>query len=146
METTVMRARTSRVTGRWRPRAVQRLGVTAGFTLTGAGAGLAAATATVGNTWARTAWAVVGGVAGLAGGTMADRFHQRRQDRAEAERQRDSALGPIATEQAREGSVFDLLLAASEVAPLWGRRADLAWLEKWWDDTGACPVAVVTGP
>ena len=55
-------------------------------------------------------------------------------------------LGPIATEQAREGSVFNLLLATSEVTPLWGRRADLDWLEKWWDDPGGCPVAVVTGP
>ena len=50
---------------------------------------------------------------------MADRFHQRRQAKAEAERQRDTVLGPIATAQAREGSVFDLLLATSGVTPLW---------------------------
>jgi tetratricopeptide (TPR) repeat protein len=120
--------------------------MTAGFALVGAGAGLAAATAAIGNTWVRTAWAVAGGVVGLVGGTMADRFRQRRQAKAEAERQRDSVLGPIASEQAREDSVFDLLLASSEVTPLWGRKADLAWLEKWRDDPGGHPVAVVTGP
>ena len=76
---------------------------------------------------------------------MADRFRQRRQAKAEAECQCDSVLGPIATEQAREGSVFNLLLATSEVTPLWGRRADLDWWSLW-DDPGGCPVAVVTGP
>ena len=140
-----MKNRINNVAGR-QPGLVQRLGMTAGFALVGAGAGLAAATATIGNTWVRTAWAVAGGVVGLVGGTMADRFHRHRQAKAEAERQRDSVLGPIANEQAREGSVFDLLLASSEVTPLWGRRADLAWLEKWWDDPSGYPVAVVTGP
>lgn len=123
-----------------------RLGVIAGFTLVGAGAGLTAATATVANVWIRTALAVVGGAAGLAGGAMTDRFSQRRQGRAEAERERSLALSRVIPEQVQTDSVFDLLLASSEVTPFWGRRADLTWLEKWLDDPQACPVAVVTGP
>ena len=131
---------------RRRPGLAQRLGVIAGFMLVGAGAGLTAATATVGNTWARTAYAIVGGAAGLVGGTIMDLSDQRRQARAKAERERSSVLGPIVTEQANERSVFDALLATSAVTPFWDRRSDLAWLEKWWEDPRACPVAVVTGP
>jgi hypothetical protein len=107
------RRRGTNIAGRRRPGSVQRLGVIAGFTLAGAGAGLTAATATVGNTWARTACAIAGGAAGLVGGTMTDRFHQRRQARAEAERQRSSVLSSVVTDRAREGSIFDLLLATS---------------------------------
>lgn len=70
MEMTAMKNRINKVAGR-RPGPVQRRGVAAGFALAGAATGLGAATATIGNTWIRMAWAVACGVAGLVGGTMA---------------------------------------------------------------------------
>lgn len=68
---------------------------------------------------ARTARAAAGGVARLAGGAIEDGFQQHQQAKADAER--DSVLGSIATDQAREDRVFELLFATSEVRPVLSR-------------------------
>lgn len=91
--------------------------------------------------------AAVGAVAGLAAAILADRVYQRREARAAALRARKDVLDALVADPAGEGSVFDVLLATStKAAPFRGRQADLAWLERWWDDPKQQPVVVVTGP
>ena len=61
-------------------------------------------------------------------------------------RARDGVLDTLRADPHYKGSVFNVLLATStEAAPFRGRKDDLAWLDRWWDDPTR-PVAVVTGP
>jgi tetratricopeptide (TPR) repeat protein len=119
--------------------------VGAALILAGLGAGLAAAFAPSSSWLVRAASAAAGGVAGVLGGFWVGQIYERRQDRAAARRARDDVLDPLSADSSNNGSVFDVLLATStEAAPFRGRKDDLAWLERWWDNPR--PVVVVAGP
>jgi len=108
-------------------------------------AGLAAAFAPSSSWLVRAASAAAGGVAGVLGGFWVGQVYQRRQDRAAALRARDDVLDALRIDSSNKGSVFDVLLATStEAAPFRGRKDDLAWLNRWWEDPNQL-VAVVTG-
>ena len=123
-----------------------RAAISGALIIAGVGAGLAGAFETSGSWLVRGVVAAVGAVAGLAAAIGVDRFYQRREARAAALRARDDVLEELVAEPASGGSVFDVLLATStEAAPFRGRRDDLAWLERWWDDPGQL-IVMVTGP
>ena len=124
-----------------------RAAVGAALILAGLGAGVAGAFAASTSWLVRAAGAAVGAVAGLAAAIWVDRAYQRREAREAALRAREDVLDSLVADPASEGSVFDVLLATStEAAPFRGRRDDLAWLERWWDDPKQPAVVVVTGP
>jgi tetratricopeptide (TPR) repeat protein len=61
-------------------------------------------------------------------------------------RARDGVLDAVVSDPPNQGSVFAVLLATStEAAPFRGRRAELTWLGRWWDDPHQPPLMVVTG-
>jgi tetratricopeptide (TPR) repeat protein len=123
-----------------------RAAVGGALILAGAGAGVAGAFAASTSGLVRAVSAAVGAVAGLAAAIWADRAYQRREAREAAVRARADVLDALVADPPGEGSVFDVLLATSTgAAPFRGRRADLAWLGRWWDDPKQ-PLVVVTGP
>jgi hypothetical protein len=124
-----------------------RAAVGAALILAGLGAGVAGAFAASTSGLIRAAAAAVGAVAGLVAAIVADRAYQRREAREAALRAREDVLDALVADPASEGSIFDVLLATStEAAPFRGRRDDLAWLDRWWDDLKRPAVVVVTGP
>ena len=123
-----------------------RAAVGAALIFAGLGAGTAGASVASASWLVRAAGAAVGAVAGLGAAIWADRTYQRREAEMAALRARDAVLGVLRADPPNKGSVFDLLLATSTAAaPFRGRRDDLAWLDRWWDEANQ-PVVVVTGP
>lgn len=123
-----------------------RAAVGGALILAGVSAGIAGAFAASTSWLVRAVGAAVAAVAGLAAAIWVDRAYQRREAKAAALRAREDVLDALVADPASEGSVFDVLLAtSSEAAPFRGRRGDLAWLDRWWDDPEQ-PVVVVTGP
>jgi Tetratricopeptide repeat len=123
-----------------------RAAVGAALILAGFGAGVAGASQASTSWLVRAAGAAVGAVAGLVAAIWVDRADQRREARMTALRVRDGALDVLRTDPPNKGSVFDVLLATStEAAPFRGRKDDLAWLNRWWDNPNQ-QIAVVSGP
>jgi hypothetical protein len=124
-----------------------RTAVGAALILAGFGAGIAGAFATSTSWPVRAAGAAIGAVAGLAAAIWVDRAYQLREARRAALRAREDVLDALVADPASEGSVFDTLLATgTKAAPFRGRKDDLAWLDRWWNDPKQPAVAVVTGP
>jgi hypothetical protein len=121
--------------------------VGAALILAGVGAGVGGWLAPSTSWLARAVGAGVGAVAGLAAAIWVDRISQRREARKAALGARDDVLDALVADPAGEGSIFEVLLATSmEAAPFRGRRDDLAWLDRWWEDPKQAPVVVVSGP
>ena len=124
-----------------------RAAVGGALILAGLGAGVAGAFAASTSGLVRGVGAGVGAVAGLAAAIWVDRASERREGRRAAVRAREKVLDATVADPAAEGSVFDAMLATSTKAPPFrGRRDDLAWLERWWDDPKQPAIAMVTGP
>ena len=121
--------------------------VGAALILAGVGAGVSGWLAPSTSWLARAVGAGVGAVAGLIAAIWVDRISQRREAREAALSARDDVLDALVADPAGEGSIFDVLLATStKAAPFRGRRDDLAWLDRWWEDPKQAPVVVVSGP
>lgn len=112
----------------------------------GLGAGIGGAFAASTSGLVRAVGAGVDAVAGLAAAIWVDWSNKSREARAAALRARAEVLDPVVADPPGEGSVFDVLLATStQAAPFRSRRAELAWLERWWEDPKQL-VVVVAGP
>ena len=121
--------------------------VGAALILAGVGAGVGGWLAPSTSWLARAVGAGVGAVAGLVAAICVDRISQRREARKATLSARDDVLDALVADPAGEDSIFDVLLATStEAAPFRGRRDDLAWLDRWWEDPKQAPVVVVSGP
>ena len=121
--------------------------VGAALILAGVGAGVGGWLAPSASWLARAVGAGVGAVAGLVAAIWADRISQRREAGKAALTARHDVLDALVAAPAGEGSIFDVLLATStKAAPFRGRRDDLAWLDRWWEDAKQAPVVVVSGP
>ena len=121
--------------------------VGAALILAGVGAGVSGWLAPSASWLARAVGAGVGAVAGLVAAIWVDRISQRREAKKAALSARHDVLDALVADPAGEGSIFDALLATStKAAPFRGRRDDLAWLDRWWEDPKQAPVVVVSGP
>jgi tetratricopeptide (TPR) repeat protein len=119
---------------------------TAALILAGIGGAVAALAGPSPSWLIRIGGAVAGAVVGVIATSLWDRAQQRKEAHAAALRARDDVLGALVSDPTSEGSIFDALRATSSKAPEFrGRRDDLAWLERWWDDPEQL-VVVVTGP